>query len=188
MVRRIVFFMAACTLTALTIGCSPHLRYTSTDDSGDLAVTGSDEASSAQPHRGRKKSTDDPGYANGCDPHLLQIAESYIGVPYRRGGMSRNGMDCSGFVVTVYSQYADTVLPRSTSGLRHVGRKTGRHNARCGDLVFFRTRAFRGVNHVGIMLGTKKFVHASLSGGVRYNTLDEDYYRTHFAFIKRISL
>ncbi len=123
-----------------------------------------------------------------CDPELLRIVQSYIGVPYRRGGMSRSGMDCSGFVVAVYSQYADTMLARSTSKLRHVGRKTGRHNARCGDLVFFRTRHFKGINHVGIMLGEKTFVHASLSSGVTCNSLDEEYYSSRFVFIKRISL
>jgi probable lipoprotein NlpC len=118
---------------------------------------------------------------------LLAIADSYIGVHYRWGGMNRKGVDCSGLVCLVFGELCHAKMPRSAGDQYRLGRSVDRDQAQVGDLVFFRTGIFNTIGHVGIMVGPKRFVHASSSPkGVMYSNLDEDYYRNHFAGIRRL--
>jgi cell wall-associated NlpC family hydrolase len=117
---------------------------------------------------------------------LKKIVDSYLGVPYKTGGMNRRGFDCSGFVVTVFREYSGERLPRSTRELKRVGRTVSKNDARPGDLVFVKGGMFGSINHVGIYMGNGAFVHASSSHGVRYDRLDDEYYTKHFAMIRRI--
>ena len=97
------------------------------------------------------------------DNHKLYVnAAEWIGTPYRAGGDSKHGTDCSGLVSQLY-------------------KKTYRRNLREGDLVFFTSRASRKkVAHVGIYLKDGKFVHASTGQGVIVSSLKEDYYTKHW--------
>ncbi len=67
-----------------------------------------------------------------------------------------------------------------------MGKGVASDEARAGDLVFFRGGIFNGINHVGIYMGNKTFIHASNKNGVMYDTLDEAYYKKRFAGIRRI--
>jgi probable lipoprotein NlpC len=119
-------------------------------------------------------------------PRLKKIADSYLGTTYKSGGMTRKGLDCSGFVCLVFKDLNKATLPRSSKQLWKLGASLSPRDGRPGDLVFFRGGFFGGINHVGILMGNNTFIHASTSNGVIYDTLDEEYYKKHFAGIRRI--
>lgn len=116
------------------------------------------------------------------DNHKLYIeAADWIGVPYRPGGDTKRGTDCSGFTNQVYRKVYHTKLSRNTDGQKEESNKVARRNLREGDLVFFTSdRSGRKVAHVGIYLKDNKFVHASTSSGVIVSRLDEKYYTRHW--------
>jgi len=116
---------------------------------------------------------------------LRTIVDSYIGTRYASGKMSRDGVDCSGFVCLVYKEVNGRMLPRSVSTLYNVGNEVALDSAQPGDLVFFTTTISGAINHVGIFMGNSQFVHASTSSGVRYNSLEEKYYKERFSGIRR---
>lgn len=116
------------------------------------------------------------------DNHKLYIeAAQWIGVPYRPGGNSKRGTDCSGLTCQLYKKVYRTPLSRSTDEQKDESSKVTRRNLREGDLVFFSSsRSGRKVAHVGIYLKDGKFIHASTSSGVIVSRLDEKYYTQHW--------
>ncbi|KAB1182789.1 hypothetical protein F6450_05480 [Photobacterium damselae subsp. damselae] len=112
------------------------------------------------------------------------VYRSWKGTPYRYGGTTRRGIDCSAFVQVGYSNVYDLALPRTTAEQVKKGKKISRANAREGDLVFFRTG--RNSRHVGIYLGNSEFLHASRSKGVIISSLDNPYWRRTFWQIRRM--
>lgn len=119
---------------------------------------------------------------NKDDNHKLYLASAeWIGVPYRAGGESKHGTDCSGFVSQLYKRVYNIRLARSTDGQLKESNKVSRRHLREGDLVFFTSRASRKrVAHVGIYLKDGKFVHASTSQGVIVSSLNEKYYTQYW--------
>jgi probable lipoprotein NlpC len=117
---------------------------------------------------------------------LVKVVESYIGIPYRWGGMSRRGVDCSGFVCLVYKELNHVQLAHSSRKMSHYGREVSLSQALAGDLIFFKGGIFGSINHVGIYLGQKRFVHASTNKGVMYSYIDEPYYEERFAEVRRV--
>lgn len=116
---------------------------------------------------------------------LRKVAESYLGVRYLYGGTTRRGMDCSGFVWRVFRQLGSRHVPRSSSRIFYRQSKVVKVAfAKPGDLVFFARKG--KIFHVGIYMGKKKFIHASLERGVCYSKLDEAYYRKHFIGTRRL--
>jgi hypothetical protein len=117
---------------------------------------------------------------------LKKIADSYLGTRCKSGGTGRSGVDCSGFVYLVFKELNHANLPRSSGKQWKLGRTVSPEAARPGDFVFFRGGLFGMVNHVGIYMGNNSFIHASTSSGVIYSSLDDAYYRKHFAGIRRV--
>jgi len=113
--------------------------------------------------------------------------EKYLGVPYRWGGTSRYGMDCSGFVLTVYRDAAGLKLPRKVRDMFRRGEVVSHAHLTFGDLVFFEKIESSGVSHVGIYLEDGEFVHASTSSGVVVSSLGEEYYRERFVGGRRVT-
>lgn len=123
---------------------------------------------------------------SGTARRVLEIARRYLGRPYRYGGSSSRGFDCSGFALHVYRSVGVN-LPHSASAQARLGKPVPRDQLKPGDLVFFRTRG-RRISHVGIYLGNGKFIHASSSRGrVRIDSLNEGYYKRRYAGARRIS-
>lgn len=116
------------------------------------------------------------------DNHKLYLESAkWIGVPYRSGGDSKRGTDCSGFVSQVYRKVYRKHVPRNTEDLKKASSKIAKRNLREGDLVFFTSsRSRKKVAHVGIYLKNGKFVHASTSKGVIVSRLSERYYTQHW--------
>ncbi len=111
---------------------------------------------------------------------LIREVSNWMGVPFRLGGSTRSGADCSGFIWAVYRNVYNENLPRTTEAMVNETRRVRRRNLREGDLVFFRLRR-RKISHAGIYLGNGYFAHATTSRGVMVNSLDEPYYRRRFS-------
>ncbi|MDQ0215915.1 hypothetical protein J2S13_002335 [Oikeobacillus pervagus] len=129
-----------------------------------------------------------PNYeASAANPNydrLKPIAKKYVGVPYRWGGTTPRGFDCSGYITTVYREVGVS-LPRTSNSMYRTGSAVSKNNLQVGDLVFFNTSG-RGVSHVGIYVGSNQFMHASTSRGVIVSNLSESYYRTRYVGAKRV--
>ncbi len=105
---------------------------------------------------------------------LFHFIDVWWATPYRYGGNSRQGIDCSAFSSVLFSSVYGVQLARTARDQYNNSEKIGMDEVQEGDLLFFNTRG--GVSHVGISLGGRYFVHASTSNGVMISSLDEDYY------------
>ena len=116
------------------------------------------------------------------DLRLYSEASRWLGVPYRYGGKSRAGVDCSGFVGQIYQNVYKIPLQRTVERIAEKNcRKVTRSDLKPGDLVFFNTsKRKKGINHVGVFLKNHYFIHASTSKGVIVSSLHENYYRKHW--------
>jgi len=119
------------------------------------------------------------------DSKLLAAIDPWMGVRYRKGGTTAQGIDCSAFTASVLSAYAGIHLPRTCREQYQQYPKVNKSEIQIGDLLFFRTRG-RAVSHVGIYLGNNKFVHASSSNGVVVSSRSEPYFSTRFAGARRV--
>lgn len=117
---------------------------------------------------------------------LRQAAEQWIGTPYRYGGNSHQGIDCSGLACQLYQQVFDYKLPRQANAQRNLGYSVHYPYLKSGDLIFFRFAGDERIEHVGLYLGDKQFIHASTTRGVVIDRLDDPYYQKHIVVIKRI--
>ncbi|MDF2608158.1 MAG: hypothetical protein K0S34_2354 [Bacillales bacterium] len=109
---------------------------------------------------------------------VIETAQSLVGVPYRFGGNSTKGFDCSGFVSYVLNT-SGYDFPRYTA--YDYWTKFKRLNTpQPGDLVLFKNTYKAGPSHVGIYIGDNKFIHSASGKGVVVNNLSERYYRQHF--------
>jgi cell wall-associated NlpC family hydrolase len=115
---------------------------------------------------------------------LSGTALSLRGAPYRTGGSTPAGFDCSGFVQYVFARHG-LAMPRETREQFRVGRAVKRTDLAPGDLVFFSTTA-PGASHVGILVGGDQFVHAPSSRGVvRVERLSSEYWNRRFIGARR---
>lgn len=116
------------------------------------------------------------------DLKLYEGAAAWLGVPYRYGGTTRKGVDCSGFVNAVYIAVYSVKLQRSVDDIYSKDvKKVNRSQLREGDLVFFKLSNKNKPSHTGIYLKNGYFIHASTSRGVIISNLEsEDYYRKGF--------
>lgn len=122
--------------------------------------------------------------------NILSEAESYLGTPYRYGGTSRSGIDCSAFVLSVFGVAAGMNLPRVAAQQSQEGDSVEKAELKKGDLVFF-SHGGRRISHVGIVEevteeGQVKFIHAATSRGVMVSSLDDNYWGPKFKFAKRV--
>jgi cell wall-associated NlpC family hydrolase len=110
---------------------------------------------------------------------FVRVVKTFLGVPYRLGGSTLKGIDCSAFVKKIY-QIFSIDLPRTAREQLHFGKGVKKNELEEGDLVFFRTRRANGT-HVGIYIGNNQFVHASsLKREVKIDNLDTPYYDKRF--------
>jgi cell wall-associated NlpC family hydrolase len=110
---------------------------------------------------------------------LISAVDRLIGTPYRFGGDSERGIDCSAFTRRVYRSQ-NVELPRNSREQARVGASVAYASVRTGDLIFFDTSINGGISHVGVYLGRGTFAHASSSKGVTRSSLKEKYYVKRF--------
>jgi cell wall-associated NlpC family hydrolase len=111
---------------------------------------------------------------------VVAIAERYLGVPYRWGGASPSGFDCSGLVMYVYAQVGVS-LPHSSYAQYGMGSPVSRSDLQPGDLVFF-----DGLGHVGIYVGGNSFIHAPHTGDVVKISSISGWYASTYVGARRI--
>ena len=123
---------------------------------------------------------------------IIDYGKQFLGTPYSWAGTNlKTGVDCSGFVYSVFKNFGIT-LNRSSRGMSTQGVAVSKNELMPGDLVFFDT--FAGANkgnisHVGIYMGNGNFIHSSSSKrtwGVVISSLDEEYYTNNYVSARRI--
>ncbi len=113
---------------------------------------------------------------NSVRSNLSKDAHQYIGVPYKWGGTSSSGFDCSGLTRAVY-RLNGLDLPRTSREQFNTGNFVLKKNLKIGDLVFFITNNGKQINHVGIYIGNNQFIHAPGKGKkVQKANLDSKYW------------
>ena len=120
--------------------------------------------------------------------NVIHTALSLKGKPYRYGGVTPDGFDCTGFLLHVFSEFG-VQFPRTTSRLAHKGKKIAKRNLLPGDIVFFHTIGiFPKPTHAGLYIGEGQFIHAGTSepSGVRVDSLKHPYYDRRFLFGRRL--
>jgi len=121
--------------------------------------------------------------ASGAD--VVVSALALLGSPYRYGGRTPAGFDCSGFVGYVYGETLGVSLPRRSEDIMRVGTELARDALAPGDLMFFNTLG-RRYSHVGIYIGDGRFVHAPARGGrVRVERLADPYWSARYNGARR---
>jgi cell wall-associated NlpC family hydrolase len=141
---------------------------------------------SAPRYRTAPADTKDSAPVTAQCAEIIEAAKSYLGTPYRSGGTSHNGVDCSGFITAVYMEF-NIRLPRTSLDQSTYGERISPSKLQPADLVFFKTSRRQSVSHVGIYLGKGKFIHASTrSHRVRIDHMEDDYFRKRFVVARRI--
>jgi hypothetical protein len=118
---------------------------------------------------------------------IMDFILDWLGTPYRFGGTSTSGIDCSGFIRRLFAEVAQVWLPRTAAVQYTLGVPVAREELQFGDLVFFHTRRHAYVSHVGIYLGDNLFAHASSRGGVTISSLRSTYYSKRFIGARRLT-
>lgn len=122
-----------------------------------------------------------------ADSKMNGFINDVIGTPYKSGGTTAKGFDCSGFTSYVFAKMGID-LPRVSSDQATVGTKVAKDDLIAGDLVFFDTSGGNNgaISHVGIYIGDGNIVHASVSRGVVVDKLDSTYYKPRYVTARRI--
>ena len=164
------FLILLCLLATCSCSIRSAPRYTADTADSDSVVRELKERRRASPSR------------------LARVVEGYLGVPYKWGGTTRAGMDCSAFVRAIFRQTYGVELPRTVRQIYRVGRTVSqRQDLKVGDLVFFQnTSAGQGVSHVGIYLGKERFAHVGISTGATITSLNHPYFRLRYAGARRV--
>ena len=121
---------------------------------------------------------------------VITEARKYIGTPYKYGGLSKSGIDCSGLIYTCYRKI-DVTLPRVAKDQSKVGSSKSWGSIRPGDIVYFKFKQ-RGEKwfHAGMITYAEqddiRFIHASTSQGVVESSLMSDYYKKNVKKFRRV--
>ena len=118
------------------------------------------------------------------NPKMFEFIDDWYGTPYRLGGNTKKGIDCSAFSQFLFASVYGLSIPRTAREQYNLTSRISRTQLREGDLIFFNTRG--GISHVGIYLQNNKFVHASTSGGVMISDIYDEYWAKKFVGVGRL--
>ena len=110
---------------------------------------------------------------------LYQFVYDWLGTPYRLGGDTKGGIDCSGFAFQLYDKVFNTVIGNNSRNIFSMVNPVNKEDLKEGDLVFFKIKS-KAISHVGVYLGNNKFAHASSSRGVMISNLNEAYWKRYY--------
>jgi len=115
---------------------------------------------------------------------LLAEAERWLGTPYCYGGTATSCVDCSGFMLNVFS-IVGVKVPRTSREMYAQGKSVSFNDLECGDLVFFDFEHDGNVGHVGMYIGNNMFIHSSTSQGVVVQSLQHMYYSKYIVGFRK---
>ncbi|RZK52790.1 MAG: glycoside hydrolase [Pedobacter sp.] len=110
---------------------------------------------------------------------LYKFIYEWIGTPYRFGGNTKKGIDCSAFTKAIYDKVFNTTILRNSRDIFSMVNPLAKTELKEGDLVFFKIKS-RSITHIGIYLGDDRFAHASSTRGVVISNLNDPYYNRYF--------
>ncbi|GEN70786.1 hypothetical protein CLA01_08580 [Chryseobacterium lathyri] len=168
--------------SVIAVSCGSSKKVSSKKNTGNKTVVKTENL--------RKLDSKFNGSISRSVSDILKDAEKYIGTPYRFGGNTSSGFDCSGFTVKVFEEN-DFSLPRRSTDQADAGKKIDIKEVKPGDLLFFATAGGSRVSHVGIVHdigadGEVKFIHASTSKGVIISSLNEKYWNKAYLHAQRV--
>lgn len=117
---------------------------------------------------------------------LVRDTAKYLSVPYKWGGVTPNGFDCSGFVYYMFNQHGVNMSRNTSGGFYKTGTAIDRSHLQPGDLVFFAVNTPGTISHVGFYLGDNQFVSATSSSGIAVQPLDSGYWGKYYVGAKRV--
>jgi len=115
---------------------------------------------------------------------MFEFIDDWYGTPYRLGGTTKKGVDCSAFSQFLFASVYGLNIPRTAREQYNLTSRISRTQLNEGDLIFFNTRG--GISHVGVYLQNNKFVHASTSGGVMISDIFDEYWVKKFVGVGRL--
>ena len=205
-VFRIIFLLAFLSLLTSCSSSSYYERYVKNDSSHPrVKNNGSVLSTSSNPIEDEIEFEPSPVSYNKADEILTRLGDvteknrkkekfleeivSYLNTPYRYGGESRSGIDCSAFTQKVYGNSLNVNLPRTArEQYKRWEIFKNKNELKFGDLVYFNTSARYYPGHVGIYLDDNLFAHASSSRGVIVSSLNNIYYASKFIGANRVKI
>jgi lipoprotein Spr len=115
---------------------------------------------------------------------MFEFIDDWYGTPYRLGGTTKKGVDCSAFSQFLFASVYGLSIPRTAREQYSLTNRISRTELKEGDLIFFNTRG--SISHVGVYLQNNKFVHASTSGGVMISDIFDEYWVRKFVGVGRL--
>lgn len=161
---RVILYTFAAALGLMFFGCAPMPRYL---------------PRRLAPPQTRK-------FALPDDESLLGTINYYIGTPYKYGGCSKNGMDCSCLVQKVFHESLGLDLPRTVAEQWKAGKAVDMNELAFGDIVFFQASRKKAPSHSGIYIGGGRFAHASCSLGVTITPMSDSYWNKKYKGARRM--
>lgn len=117
---------------------------------------------------------------------LTEDATRYLGVPYKWGGTTPAGFDCSGFVYYMFNQHGVNMARNTSSGLAKMGIGISKSKLQPGDLVFFAVNNPNTISHVGFYMGNNQFIFATSSKGIAVASMNDSYWSKYYVGAKRV--
>lgn len=179
-VNLLLKFVFAITIALIISSCASSVRFTS-DKSLAGKSSKTEKVEKTEKKDSKNKNKDIPNDA--FSEKIIKVAESWLGTPYRYGGETRNGVDCSGFVLQVYTALG-VQIPRTSNLQYDFVKKVDFDDKKTGDLIFFSKN--NKINHVGIYIGSGEMIHASSSSGVVKQSINDAYFEDKIAGIGRV--
>lgn len=180
--QSIIKYFSVLVISAFILSCGSAKNVSKTKHSSTKTVVKSEDL--------RKLDSKFDGKLSGSMKSILKDAESYLGTPYKFGGNTSSGFDCSGLTTKVFDENG-LKLPRRSADQANAGKNIDLKEAKPGDLLFFATAGGSKVSHVGIVHtiendGEVKFIHASTSKGVIISSLNEKYWNKAYLHAQRV--
>jgi murein DD-endopeptidase / murein LD-carboxypeptidase len=185
-----IFLYSLLIFLVLNIGCHTHKHVTKPQKPVHTLIKDKNKNNNNNNVNNDNNNTGSKFYANYSkkwgvkldgdeNKKIIESIDSWLGTPYKYGGMSKSGIDCSGFTLNVYKESCNIKLNRSAADQVNNVYLIDKDKLKFGDLVFFKISGNK-VSHVGIYINDSKFVHASTKKGVTISDLNDAYYKKYF--------
>jgi cell wall-associated NlpC family hydrolase len=182
-IKKSTQFILIISILILFSACSPSVRFTSKKNDISYGTPAQEQQQITQEKKQEKIQVKRKTKTlNKQENLIVKIAESWLGTPYKYGGNTRNGVDCSGLVKNIYEELGVS-LPRTSREQYSVAIPI--NSPKIGDLVFFKKKG--RIYHVGIYIGNDYMIHSSSSSGVIKQNIQEKYYAKNHAGFGRVA-